>query len=104
MMMSSYDRDELMRRRDVARARQRETGSIGRPPWMLRDPIEDDEHVRDLLSDAAQKAKAEVDARHRRHRLGHSHFVWSRMKEIMKEEHGIVWHTPEEMNPLVRID
>jgi hypothetical protein len=31
-------------------------------------------------------------------------FIWRRQIEILKEEHGITWYSPREMNPSVIYD
>jgi hypothetical protein len=94
-----FSRDpELKRRIATALANQRKPG-FSLP--LLRDPIEDEERVSMLLKEAQAKADAEIDSKVR---MGRCHGIWSRTKKIMKEEHGIDWYSPREMNPGVRFD
>jgi hypothetical protein len=94
-----FSRDpELKRRIETAVAKQRRPG-LSLP--LLHDPIEDEERVSMLLKEAQAKADAEIDSKLR---TGRCHGIWSRVKKIMKEEHGIDWYSPREMNPGVRFD
>ena len=94
-----FSRDpELKRRIQAAVAAQRKPG-LSFP--LLRDPIEDEESLSNLLKEARARADAEIDPKIRR---GRCHGVWIRTKKIMKEEHGIDWYSPSEMNPGVLFD
>ena len=89
---------ELKWRIEGAVAKQRQPG-LSLP--VLHDPIEDEERVAMLLKEVQARADAEIDSKIR---MGPCHGIWSRAKTIMKEEHGIDWYSPREMNPGVRFD
>lgn len=65
----------------------------------LHDPVEDDVRYSATISaareDAERIALEELGGRP----LGSCHFIWGRMREILKEQHGIDWYSPAEMNP-----
>lgn len=65
------------------------------------DPIEDDEAYQRVELDVERKINAELgDARY----MGYCHKYWHVKKRILKEDYGIEWKTPAEMNPLVCFD
>lgn len=97
-MHFSHD-PELKRRIEAAAAKQRKPGLSFH--LLLHDPIEDEERVSTLLKEAMARADTEIDTMVG---MGRCHLIWSRMKKIMKEEHGIDWYSPREMNPSVRFD
>jgi hypothetical protein len=67
---------------------------------MLVDPIEQDPVFGELIKKAQIKAESEIayDGR------GVCHLIWSRQAEILRNEHGIGWYSPAEMNPWIRFD
>jgi hypothetical protein len=67
------------------------------------DPIRDDPDIGPLIKAAADRAHQEVSGGKYEH-LGTCHLIWRRQKEILKEEHGITWYSPSEMNPRVIYD
>lgn len=94
-----FSRDsELKRRIEVAAKTQRPAGAAFP---LLHDPIEDDDATAQIVKAAQAKADAATDPKIR---MGRCHGVWTRMKAILKEEHGIVWYSPREMNPGVKFD
>jgi hypothetical protein len=96
-MLFSND-PELKRRIDLAAKSQREPSA---PFALLHDPIEDDEATAQIIKAAQAKADAEIDSKVR---MGRCHGIWKRMKIILKEEHGVVWYSPRDMNPGVKFD
>lgn len=60
------------------------------------DPIENTEEFKSIVDEVDRKAEMFVD---RSITYGRCHFVWIEKKRILKEEYGIDWKTPEEMNP-----
>ena len=91
------------------------------PGGILRDPIEDDPAVRPLFLAACEEAAREVQEWHRqriaeleqsspavadlfRSGRGLCHRTWDRIKELLRERHGIEWRSPREMNPWVIFD
>jgi hypothetical protein len=67
---------------------------------LLQDPIELDEIFKKLIEEAAVKAKKNVTYKGR----GVCHMLWEEQKNILKDEHGIDWYSPAEMNPWVEFD
>lgn len=91
---------ELLRRRELAR----QTNKFVHPKVkILYDPIKDDPQIGPLIKAAAERAHQEVSGGKYEH-LGTCHLIWRRQKEILKEEHGITWYSPREMNPGVIYD
>jgi len=88
--MSEYD-PELEHRIQLAESRRAQRGDDD----TLHDPIEDDPATRRLVRRAEKQASAEVGAPG----MGICHAVWGRMKEILKDQHGIDCYSPAEMNP-----
>jgi hypothetical protein len=91
------------------------------PGGILRDPIEDDPAVRPLFLAACEEATREVREWHGQHiaeleqrfpavadlfRSGRGlcHRTWARIKELLRERHGIEWRSPRELNPWVIFD
>ena len=91
---------ELERRR--IQAREEQNRSIGRSR-RYHDPIEKDPEIAKLVRAAGERAHQEVSGGRYEH-LGTCHLIWRRQKEILKEEHGITWYSPREMNPRVIYD
>ncbi len=67
---------------------------------ILIDPIEQDSVFGTLINQARQQAESETDYSG----IGRCHLIWSRQAEILKDEHGIDWYSPAEMNPWVMFD
>ena len=89
---------ELLRRRELAK----QTNKFNHPKIRhLYDPLRDDPAYSAIIEAAAQRAQDEVG---HPHVLGTCHLIWRRQKQILKEEFGIVWYTPSEMNPRVIYD
>ena len=57
-----------------------------------------------LIDEAGDRARMEVTDNGRNHYFGCCHRIWSRQKEILKQEHGITWFSQSEMNPNVIYD
>ena len=91
---------ELLQRRELAR----QTNKFVHPKVkILYDPIKDDPQIGPIIKAAAERAHQEVSGGKYEH-LGTCHLIWRRQKEILKEEHGITWYSPREMNPGVIYD
>ena len=91
---------ELLRRRELARQTNKHTHPKIRHFY---DPIRDDPDIGPIIKAAAERAHQEVSGGKYEH-LGTCHLIWRRQKEILKEEHGITWYSPSEMNPRVIYD
>jgi hypothetical protein len=70
------------------------------------DPIEDDPAMQPIL--AAARRAAEIEAAPTLAKfnsdIGNCHLLWRLQKRILKEQFGIDWKTPAEMNPDIRYD
>lgn len=64
---------------------------------MEADPQERDRRRGPIIRAAYHRARREIgplaDA------MGGCHAVWARQQAILREEYGIEWRTPAEMNP-----
>jgi len=65
----------------------------------LYDPIEDCEKIRLVIKNAKQVAARHVEETVGARRKGICHLIWTEQARILKDEHGIVWYSPREMNP-----
>ena len=89
---------ELVGRRELARR----TNKRKHPRHhFLYDPINDDPAFAWAIKEAQQRAEEELGPPVE---MGSCHRRWRRKKEILKEEFGIDWFTPSEMNPRARFD
>ena len=86
---------ELARRRELAKRTEKFSHPMSRH---LYDPICDDPAFSAIIKAAAQRAQDEVG---HPHVLGTCHLIWKRQKQILKDEFGIVWYSPREMNPRI---
>jgi hypothetical protein len=91
---------ELERRRELARQTNKHVHPKIR---FLYDPIRDDPAIAKLIEEAGKRAHMEVSSGRYDH-LGTCHPIWHRQKEILKQEHGIIWYSTREMNPGVIFD
>ena len=66
----------------------------------LSDPIERDPIFRGLIEEAAVRAESNVKYEGR----GLCHIIWAEQARILKEENGIDWYSPAEMNPWIMFD
>jgi hypothetical protein len=89
---------ELLRRRELARQTNKHTHPKIRH---LYDPIRDDPAYARAIEEAGRRAKEEIDPSSH---MGSCHLFWRRKKEILKEEYGITWYSPSQMNPRVFYD
>lgn len=70
---------------------------------VLIDPIEADPLFGPRIREAAEEAARAADlAGH--HGKGKCHVIWRIQKKILAERHGIVWFSPQDMNPSVFFD
>ena len=90
--------DELVSR--IIEAKEKQSDRI------LHDPIEDRPEmaatfdvVRRRAEETLDRWTATVSDGFRKRPLGSCHLVWSEMRKVLKEEHGVLWFTPAEMNP-----
>jgi hypothetical protein len=81
---------ELLRRIEKAKSSQR----LRNPHAELHDPIEDNPRVRAIIREVERRAEKESPIQG----MGRCHDLWDRMRDILKNEHGIVWYPPSRMN------
>lgn len=80
------------------------------PRAIKHDPIEDDPQLKPMIAEADREAARQLtDFRSKRDppgspRLGDRHLYWAVKKEFLREEYGIEWRTPAEMNSGVAFD
>lgn len=89
---------ELERRRELARRTNKQKHPKLR---FFYDPINDDTTYAWAIKEAGDRATEEVG---RPFQMGTCHLIWRRKKQILKEEFGIDWYSPSEMNPGARFD
>lgn len=87
----------------------------------LHDPLEDDPDLQSIFEEVRLQARQEVDRGHRQRMIelkntspkvadllhsgrGLCHQQWLVMKRILRENYGIEWMTPAEMNPFIVFD
>lgn len=88
---------------------------------ILRDPIEDDPNLGPIIGAVLDAVGKQVQDEHDAHikelaitspavahlfksGRGLCHAVWLKAKQQLKDEHGIDWKTPAEMNPWKHFD
>lgn len=65
------------------------------------DPVEDDPSIQDALKEADLLAEAELEGWNG---FGSCNIFWRAKQRILRDQFGIVWFTPSEMNPEVDYD
>ncbi len=73
----------------------------GRLPFS-HDPKESNPTFKQRIMEAEEKAMTKLALEPRS--MGFCHMLWTTKKRILKEEYGIDWKTPAEMNPTVFLD
>lgn len=66
------------------------------------DPLEDDPSFAVVLQAASERAEQEL-ADHPRG-IGFCHVFWEKKQEILREQYGLEWKTPAELNPHMTFD
>jgi hypothetical protein len=67
----------------------------------LKDPISDDPAYSWAIKEANRRSGEEIGGYKE---MGDCHRIWWRQKQILKEEFGIEWFTPSELNPHIIFD
>ena len=70
----------------------------------VRDPLESDPRYAATFKEADVKARAELEKRGVKLRLGYCHAYWKEKKEILRRDYSIDWKTPSELNPFTSFD
>ncbi len=86
---------------DLELERRRKTGIRKGNSSFLFDPIEGDPDYAWAIKEAGFKAMEEIK---RPYKMGYCHLFWRRKKQILKEQFGIDWYSPREMNPGAKFD
>lgn len=66
------------------------------------DPIEDDPQLADIFAKAEKIVEAELKGKPRG--IGFCHQYWATKQRVLKEEFGVDWKSPSEMNPDILFD
>lgn len=67
----------------------------------LYDPIQDDPKFSETIRAVQERVREEVK---NLNRIGSCHIIWSKTKRVLREEHGIIWFDPSDMNPRTLYD
>lgn len=81
---------------------RRMTAYLTQGGTLLHDPIQEDPALRSMFENVEEMVDDELKDEERR--LGFCYLYWHTKKRILKEEFGIEWFTPGEMNPHVFFD
>ncbi len=68
------------------------------------DPIENDPLIAPLIAEAEKLANIELEEQKVEINRGFCHLFWKTKKRILKEQFGIEWKSPAEMNKGLRFD
>lgn len=66
------------------------------------DPVEDTLQYKKICKQVDKKMDKKTKSV--RGKFGSCHQIWNTRKRILKEEYGMDWHTPQEMNPSCHFD
>jgi hypothetical protein len=69
---------------------------------LRHDPIEDDPELGPIVRKAGERAERELGASEGQ--MGFCHLLWERQQRILRDEYGIEWKSPSEMNPDILFD
>ena len=71
-------------------------------PWLQREKFAE---IEDEVSERATRmVEKEMGLSEDEYMLGMCHLIWAKEKEILKNEYGIDWKTPSELDPDTRYD
>jgi hypothetical protein len=79
-------------------------GYLERKRGSRYDPIEDNPEFQIIIDDVRAEADRRLELHPFRNGMGYCHPRWATVKLILREEHGIHWRTPVEMNPHICYD
>ena len=65
------------------------------------DPIEDTPEYKAISEELEAKIRAEIGEKRG---MGFCHLYWSTKRRILKEEYGIDWKSPSQLNPHILFD
>ena len=98
--------NELMKALDTQDKRidDTDTGYSERRRGERYDPVEDEPEFQAVIDDVREEAHRRLELHPWRNQLGYGHVYKKIVKLILREEHGIHWRTPVEMNPHICYD
>lgn len=67
------------------------------------DPAEDDPHLATVMLRATLEVDAELAGENRNY-MGFCYLYWGTKKRILREQYGVDWCTPAELNPQTMFD
>lgn len=76
-------------------------------PLIQRDPVEQTDEFKRAALEAGPRAHRRMEAdpsMPQRGAVGYAPLYWRALQRILREEFGVNWRTPSEMNPGVCID
>lgn len=79
-------------------------GSEPRASGLRRDPVEDDPRYQKVFAEIDAEVDALLADHPQRGGEGFSHVFWRAKKRLLAEKYGIVWRSPDELNPQVIFD
>lgn len=94
--------DNVSNRNNIFQQRLQQARSSQPQESLLFDPIEEDPQYAESF--AAAEALAEQELYERANTRGFCHIYWQTKQRILKDQFGIMWFSPSEMNPSVRFD
>ena len=80
----------MLRRIEKAKSSQH----LRDPVAELHNPIKDNPRVRAIIREVERRAEKESPNQV----MGRCNDFWGRMRDILKNEHGIIWYPPSRMN------
>jgi len=81
-----------------------DTGYRERRKGESYDPVEDEPEFQAVIDGVRAEANRRLELHPWRNGRGYCHPRWKTIKLILREEHGIHWRTPVEMNPHICYD
>ena len=79
---------------------EREKGTSG----LRRDPVEDDPRYQKVFAGIDAEVDALLADHPQRGAEGFCHVLWRAKKRLLAEKYGVVWRSPDELNPQVIFD
>ncbi len=70
----------------------------------MHDPIEETPEYQKIEKELEKLIEQRLGDRYHQRPFGFCHIYWDVKKEILKEEFGIDWKSPDELNPNIIFD
>ncbi len=91
----------LRQRYQLALTQQADSGTIGEYV-LLHDPLEDDPQWQTAFEEVEEMLAFELELSEVEDSPNFCHFVWNEKARLLREEFGLEWFSPAQMNPFVR--